>query len=206
MKSNRIFLIAAFTPALVLAAVAQTPPPSPPPPPPGPAAPLQPPTAPAFVQTGVPATHSSRVSAVVYGPQGEIQGLTLRNGVSVSLPPDLGMRLQSSVIKGARVQVNGTQQVVAGQTSLIAQSITANGQTFIATQPAPDRGPGIAGGVPPPLPPPPAGPQGPGGPRAWRGPGGPPPPPPAGAGAPPPPPPPDGAAPPPAPPPPPPQM
>jgi hypothetical protein len=161
MKPNRIFLIAALSPALVLAAVAPTALPAPPPPPPGVAAPLQPPTSPALIQTGAPATHSSRVSAVVYGPQGEVQGLALRNGVSVSLPPDLAMRLQSSVIKGARVQVSGTQQVIAGQTSLIAQSITTNGQTFIATQQAPDRGASIAGGVPPPPPPPPAGPQGP---------------------------------------------
>jgi hypothetical protein len=177
MKSTRIFLIAALSPALVLAAAAQAPPPAPPPPPLGEAAP-PPPSVP--VQQGVTATHNSRVSAVVYGPQGEIQAFTLRNGIAVSLPPDVGMRLQSSVIKGTRVQVSGIQQVIAGQTSLIAQSVTANGQTFVAAPATPDLGPGIAGGAPPP-PPPPAGPQGPGGPRGRRGPGVAPPPPPNGA-------------------------
>jgi hypothetical protein len=209
MKSTRIFLIAALSPALVLAAAAQAPPPAPPPPPPGAAPPL-PPAASVPVQQGVTATHNSRVNAVVYGPQGEIQAFTLRNGIAVSLLPDVGMRLQSSVIKGTRVQVSGIQQVIAGQTSLIAQSITANGQTFVAAPATPDLGPGIAGGTPPP--PPPAGPQGPRGPRGRRGPGAPPPPAPDGAAPPPaPPPPPDGAVPPPpppvgTPPPPPPQM
>jgi hypothetical protein len=196
MKSTRTFLILALSPALVVAAAAQVPPPAPPPPPPGASVPQQP---------GVTATHNSRVSAVVYGPQGEIQAFTLRNGIAVSLPPDLGMRLQSSVIKGTRVQVSGIQQVIAGQTDLIAQSITANGQTFVAAPATPDREPGIAGGTPPP--PPPAGPQGPRGPRGRRGPVAPPPPPDGAAPPPPPPvsagalppPPPDGAAPPPPP-------
>ncbi|MBB5345090.1 hypothetical protein [Tunturibacter empetritectus] len=203
MKSTRIFLIAALSPALVLAAAAQAPPPAPPPPPPGAAAPPPPPGASVPVQQGVTATHNSRVNAVVYGPQGEIQAFTLRNGIAVSLPPDVGMRLQSSVIRGTRVQVSGIQQVIAGQTSLIAQSITTNGQTFVAAAPAPpDLGPGVARGTPPP--PPPAGPQGPRVPRGRRAPGAPPPPPPDGAA----PAPPDGAVPPPVgtPPPPPPQM
>jgi hypothetical protein len=200
MKSIRILLLAALSPTVVLAAAAQAPPPAPPPPPPGVAAPPPPPAASMPLQPGMSAIHSSRVSAVVYGPQGEVQAFTLRNGIAVSLSPDLGMQLQSSVIKGTRVQVSGTQQVIAGQTSLIAQSITANGQTFVAVPPTPDRGPGLAVGTPPP----PVAPQGPRGPR---GPGAPPPPPSDGAAPPPPPPvgsrvsppppPPDGAAPPP---------
>jgi hypothetical protein len=178
MKSTRIFLIVALSPALVLAAAAQAPPPAPPSPPPGAAAALPLSTASGPVQQGVIATHNSRVNAVVYGPQGEIQGFTLRNGIAVSLPPDVGMRLQSSVIKGTRIQVSGKQRVIAGQTSLIAQSITANGQIFASAPATPDRGPGIAGGTPPPPPPPPpGGPQEPRGPRAHRGPGVPPPPP-----------------------------
>ena len=172
MNPNRIILIAALTPVLALTAGAQTPAPPSPPPAPGAAAPPPALAAPAPTQFGVPATYSSRVSAVVYGPRGEVQALTLRNGVAVSLPPDFGARLQSSVVRGARIQVSGTRQVIAGQTSLIAQSVTANGQTFIAAAPAADQGPAAAGATPPP------------------------PPPSAGAGAPPPPPP-DGAAPPP---------
>jgi hypothetical protein len=189
MKHNRIILIAAFAPVLALPAGAQTPAPPPPPPAAG-AAPPPALAAPVPAQSGVPATYSSHVSAVVYGPQGEVQALTLRNGVAVSLPPDFGLRLQSSVVRGARIQVSGTRQVIAGQTSLIAQSVTANGQTFIAAAPAADEGPAAAGATPPPPPF--------GGPRGPRGAGAPPPPPPppAGAGAPPPPPP-DGVAPPP---------
>jgi hypothetical protein len=195
MNPNRIILIAALTPVLALTAGAQTP--APPPALPGATAPTPPLATPVPTQFGVPATYSSHVSAVVYGPQGEVQALTLRNGVAVSLPPDFGVRLQSSVVRGARIQVSGTRQVIAGQTSLIAQSITANGQTFIATAPAPDQGPDTAGAAPPRPPPV-------GGPRGARGPGAPPPPP---IGAPPPlvgasappPPPPCGAAPPPPP-------
>src|ERR1700761_4890107 len=191
MKPNQVFLIAALSPFALAAAAAQNvPPPSPPQPPSAAAAPQQ-------LPQGSPATYTSRVSAVVYGPQSEVQGLVLRNGVAVSLPPDLAMRLQSSVTKGARVQVSGMQQVIAGQTSLSAQSVAAGGQTFIATQPPPDRGTAIAGAAPPPPPPPVRPPD----PRARRGPAGPPPPPPppapAAAGiAPPPPPPADADAPP----------
>ena len=173
MKPNRIFFLAALSPALILAAVAQNPVP-----PPLPAAPgaLASPSARELVpQQGAFATRSSRVNAVVYGPQGEVQALVLRDGVAVNLPPDLGMRLHAGIAKGVRVQVSGTQQVIAGQTSLMAQSVTANGQTFVATQPLPDRGPGLAGNGPPP--PPPGGPGALRGPRGRRDPGGPPPPP-----------------------------
>jgi hypothetical protein len=173
MNPNRLYLIAALSPVLALAAAGQTPPPAPPPPPANVSAP-QPPLPMAQIQGGVSATHSSRVSAAVYGPQGELQALTLRDGVAVTLPPDLGMRLQSNVIRGTRVQVSGIQRVIAGQTSLVAQSLTTNGQTFVASAPFTDAGPGLAGGTLPP--PPPAGPPDPRGP-AGRGPGAPPPPP-----------------------------
>jgi hypothetical protein len=192
MNHNRIILIAALAPVLALTAGAQTPAVPSPPPAPGTAAPPSALAVPAPTQSGVPATYSSHVSAVVYGPQGEVQALTLRNGVAVSLPPDFGVRLQSSVVRGARIQVSGTRQVIAGQTSLIAQSVTANGQTFIAAAPAADQGPAAAGATPPPPPPF-------GGPRGPRGAGAPPPPPPPTGASAPPPPPTDGAAPPPPP-------
>jgi hypothetical protein len=179
MKSNRLYLIAALSPILVLAAAAQTPPPPP--------VDVSAPPAPSTVQVQgeLPATHISRVNAVAYGPEGEVVALTLRNGVAVTLTPDLGMQLQSSVSKGTRIQVSGLQRVIAGQTSLIAQSLTANGQTFVAAPPTPPERPDIVGGAPPR---PPAGALGPGGPRGPRGQGAPPPPPsPAGATPPPPP-------------------
>jgi hypothetical protein len=190
MKFSHLSLIAALSPVLVLAAAAQAPPPTPPPP----ANASAPPPPMAETQGGSPVTHSSRVNAVVYSPQGDVEALMLRNGVAVALMPDIGTRLQSSVSKGTRVQVSGFERVIAGQPTLIAQSLTANGQTFVA---APAPGPGrteIANGAPPP-PPPAAGPLGRGGPCGLRGPGAPPPPP--NGAAPPPPPPPDGAAPPP---------
>jgi hypothetical protein len=164
MKPNHALLITALSPVLALAASAQNPsvPPS------------LPPAAYGASPLGTAATYSSRISTVVYGPQGEVQALALRNGVAVSLPPDLGAQFQTPIVKGTRVQVSGTQRVIAGQISLLAQSLTANGQTMVASQlPTPDRGTAAA------PPPPPPGPPGPRGAAARRDPGGPPPPPPA---------------------------
>jgi hypothetical protein len=161
MKPNHALLITALGTALALAASAQNP------------------AAYGGSPMGTAATYSSRISAVVYGQQGEVQALALRNGVAVSLPPDLGAQLQTAIVKGTRVQVSGTQRVIAGQTSLLAQSLTANGRTMLASQPpAPDRGAAAVA-------PPPPGTPGPRGPAARRGPGGPPPspPPPAADGA-----------------------
>jgi hypothetical protein len=164
MKPNHALLITALSPVLALAASAQNP--SVPPP--------LPPAAYGASPLGTAATYSSRISTVVYGPQGEVQALALRNGVAVSLPPDLGAQFQTPIVKGTRVQVSGTQRVIAGQISLLAQSLTANGQTMVASQlPNPDRGTAAA------PPPPPPGPPGPRGAAARRDPGGPPPPPPA---------------------------
>jgi hypothetical protein len=164
MKPNHALLIPALSLVLALAASAQNP--SVPPP--------LPPAAYGASPLGTAATYSSRIRTVVYGPQGEVQALALRNGVAVSLPPDLGAQFQTPIVKGTRVQVSGTQRVIAGQISLLAQSLTANGQTMVASQlPTPDRGTAAA------PPPPPPGPPGPRGAAARRDPGGPPPPPPA---------------------------
>jgi hypothetical protein len=194
LNKNRIILIAALSPVLTLAALGQAPPP-----PPADVAAPQPPLPMAQVQGGLSATHSSRVAAVVYGPQGEVLGLTLRDGSAVTLSPDLGMRLQSNIIRGSRIQVSGIQRVIAGQTSLVAQSLTANGQTFVALGTPADPRLGFAGGAPPPPPADPRGPRGPAGRRPGPPPppdgAAPPPPPPPDAGGPTPPPPPAGAAP-----------
>src|SRR5260370_38631111 len=112
MKSIRILLIVALSPTLVLAAAAQVPPP---PPPPGVGAPPPLPTASVPLLSGGTTTHNSRGSAVVYGPQGEVQAFTFRNGIAVSLSPNLGMGLQSSVLKVTRLQVSGLEQSIAGQ-------------------------------------------------------------------------------------------
>ena len=211
MKFNRLYLAAALSPMLVLAAGAQPAPPAPAPPPADASTPPPPP----LLQAGSATTRSSRVNTVIYGPQGEIQALTLRDGVVVTLPPDLASRLQSSIIRGRRIQVSGVERVIAGQASLVAQSLTANGQIFSAMPARPGTVVGIT--PPPPRPGGPGGPEGPGaplglvGPPDRRGPTAPPPPAPNGATPPPPapalgnvdappPPPPNRAAPPPPPP------
>jgi hypothetical protein len=152
MKPNHALLMTALIPVLTLTASAQNP--SAPPPAGFAASPM-----------ATSAIYKSRISTVVYGPQGEVQALALQNGVAVSVPPDLGAQLQGSIVRGARVQVSGTKRVIAGQTSLLAQSVTENGRTMVASPAA----------APPPPPP---GPPAPRGPADRRGPAGPPPPPP----------------------------
>jgi hypothetical protein len=142
MKPNHALLMTALIPVLTLTASAQNP--SAPPPAGFAASPM-----------ATSAIYKSRISTVVYGPQGEVQALALQNGVAVSVPPDLGAQLQGSIVRGARVQVSGTKRVIAGQ----------NGRTMVASPAA----------APPPPPP---GPPAPRGPADRRGPAGPPPPPP----------------------------
>jgi hypothetical protein len=167
MKPNHALLMTALIPVLTLTASAQN-------------SSAPPPAAFAMPPMATSAIFKSRIITVVYGPQGEVQALALQNGVAVSVPPDLGAQLQGSIVRGARVQVSGTKRVIAGQTSLLAQSVTEDGRTMVASPAA----------APPP---PPQGPPGARGPADRRGPSGPPPPPPAspdGAAAPAPPPPP----------------
>lgn len=168
MKLNRVVLTIVLGSATVFAAAAQIPPPSP-------AAPEA-----SAVQ---PVKHTSRISAVVYGPQGELQAIVLRDGIAVSVPPDLGLRLRPAIARGTRVQVSGSQQYINGQPMMAAQSVLANGQSFVASQPPQSFGAGPAVNPPPPAPcgsaPPPPPPNGVSVP----------PPPSPGAGAPPPPPP-----------------
>lgn len=128
---------------------------APPPPPPVGYAPAPPPTATAgLVAGGAPVTRTSHVRTIIYGPQGEVQGLTLRDGVAVSVPPDLGIQLRGVLNRGTLIQVSGQQQAIGGETTLFAQSVTANQQTF-ASAPPPT---GAPAGSPPPPPPPPGGP------------------------------------------------
>jgi hypothetical protein len=105
MKPDHALLITVLSPVLALAATAQ----NPPAPPPLPSA------AYGASTMGAAATYSSRIRTVVYGPQGEVQALALRNGVAVSLPPDLGAQLQTAIVKGSRVQVSGTQESSPGK-------------------------------------------------------------------------------------------
>ncbi len=126
-------------------------PPPPPPPPPVGYAPAPPPTATAgIVAGGTPVTRTSHVRTIIYGPQSEVQGLTLRDGVAVSVPPDLGIQLRGVLSRGTLIQVSGQQQAIGGETVLFAQSIVANKQTFATAPPLTG-----APAEPPPPPPPP---------------------------------------------------
>lgn len=123
---------------------------APPPPPPVGYAPAPPPTATAgIVAGGTPITRTSHVRTIIYGPQGEVQGLTLRDGMAVSVPPDLGIQLRGVLSRGTLIQVSGQQQAIGGETVLFAQSIVANKQTS-ASAPPPT---GAPAGSPPPPPP-----------------------------------------------------
>ena len=186
MKPNSFALVAAFAPALAIAAIAQ--------------APVALPSGSTRTAVASPTAASdpavnrhSRVSSVAYGPQGEIQSLTLKNGETITIAPGLGQQLRSAVHKGTSLQVSGLEQTASGQRTLLARSVTVKGQTYTAdTQagpatpaPATDAAPPPPDGAAPPdpaalppsegaAPPPP--------------PPGPPPPPPSSGGAPPPPP------------------
>src|SRR5580698_9470713 len=118
MKLNRVFITVALSSITAFSGVAQVPPP------PSPGAPL--------ASSGQLVTRTSRVGTLVYGPQGELLAMVLRNGIAVTVPPDLGKRLKSAVSKGTRVQVSGIQQVFNGQPRMVAQSVLANGQRFAA--------------------------------------------------------------------------
>jgi hypothetical protein len=129
-----------------------------------------------------PYAGSGTIGSLNYGPQGEINGFVLQNGVLARTPP-FGASDVSVVKPGANIAVSGFARITAsGRTVVDVQTITANGQT-IAMNAAPPDAPGPGRG----------GPAGPGrGPGAGRGPreAGPPPPPNPGAPPPPPPPPP----------------
>ena len=186
MRLKQAILLTAFGELALLTACAQTPMTGAPPPPPAAAAAPAPagmPGAPgAPTALGATLIRSGRVRDIVRGPQGEVQALVLRDGATVSVPPDLGANL-NGIAKNARVRVTGTQPGGNSQGTLMAQSVEWNGQQFAATA-APPPPNGAAPPPPPPSDPMTAGPRG-------RGPGrrpGPPPPPPADGAAPPPPP------------------
>ncbi|MDQ6678417.1 MAG: hypothetical protein M3Z09_14115 [Acidobacteriota bacterium] len=89
------------------------------------------------------------------GPNGETNGVVLRDGTMVTFPPESGARLRSLAKEGSRITVSGTRRSGAsGQVGVDAQTITANGQTITvpaAPPPAP-AGPGAQAGSGPPSP------------------------------------------------------
>jgi hypothetical protein len=114
-----------------------------------------------------PYAGSGVIRSLNYGPQGQIDGFVLQNGVLARTPP-FGASDLSVLRPGAGISLSGFARTTAsGRTVVDVQSITANGQT-IAMNAAPPAGPARGG------------PRGPGrGPAAGRGPrdAGPPPPP-----------------------------
>jgi hypothetical protein len=84
----------------------------------------------------LPATRST-VTHLLVNPHGDLDGLLLRNGLEVHVPPHLSPALEGRIRVGDRVQVNGVR--VRGQSLLVAVAIhPAQGQPVI------DEGPGAA--------------------------------------------------------------
>ena len=140
--------------ALSASALAQAPPAGGPPAPGG--------LAPAPMSGGSNATISSRIRAYNPGPGGEVRSLYLADGAVVDLSPDLGRSVGAAVRRGERVRVSGLRSSLDGQTVIAAQSLTLDGQAFVAQAGVPP----LVGGdrlLPPPpapgAPPRQAGPQ-----------------------------------------------
>lgn len=110
------------------------------PPPPaacGPEAPPPPPTAAASPTT--PAiTVRNTIRQFNFGPEGEISGFLLSNGMQVNLPPEVSEQFPSLAKLKSEVSISGyPRQTASGKTILDATSITAGGQSImIPTQPA----------------------------------------------------------------------
>jgi hypothetical protein len=105
-----------------------------------------------------PYAGESTIRQINYGPQGEINGFLLANGVLAHTPP-FGANDASLLKPGARISVSGFAHVTpAGLTVVDVQSLTANGQTLaLNLPPAPPPRPRrrLRPGPPPPPPPPP---------------------------------------------------
>jgi hypothetical protein len=111
-----------------------------------------------------PYAGSGVIRSLNYGPQGEVNGFLLQNGI-IALTPPIGTDDVSVVKPGASISVSGFARTTpTGRRVVDVQTITANGQT-IAMNPVPlspvgpgprpgrglRRGPGL-GAVPPPPP------------------------------------------------------
>ncbi len=145
-------------------AAAPPPPPDGPPPPPrgrrpGPPAPAPcgpdaPPPAREAAYPQVPAASvRGSIRQFNYGPEGEISGFLLSNGMQVNLAPEMSEQIVAAAKLKSEVTVTGYQrQSATGKAILDAITITAGGQTIAA--PA-----GAAGQRSGPPPPPANGPQ-----------------------------------------------
>ncbi|MGH9582343.1 MAG: hypothetical protein ACRD4O_05360 [Bryobacteraceae bacterium] len=109
-------------------------------------------------QPGAPAPYigTGTIRQLNYGPQGEVNGFVLQNGMIAQMPP-FGANANSILKPGMRIGVSGFEEAApSGATVIHVQSIGVNGQTlnFNAPPPAPMGGP--AGAPPPPPQAPPA--------------------------------------------------
>ncbi len=105
-----------------------------------------------------PYAGQSTIRQINYGPQGEVNGFLLANGVLAHTPPFSAN--DASLLKpGARISVSGFAHITpAGLTVVDVQSLSANGQTLalnLPPAPAPRPRRGLRPGPPPPPPPPP---------------------------------------------------
>jgi hypothetical protein len=135
------------------------PPPAPPrrerrPAPPSPLAACGPDAPPPQRASAYPQAPASTVRGSIrqfnYGPEGEVSGLLLSNGMLVSFPPETGEQIATVAKVKSEVIIAGYQrQSATGKTILDAITITANGQTIAVPV-----GPAGLRNAPPPPPPP----------------------------------------------------
>jgi hypothetical protein len=110
-----------------------------------------------------PYAGSGTIRAMNYGPQGEINGFVLQNGLIARTPP-FGSSGVSVIKPGASISMSGfARPTPSGRTVVEVQTITVNGQ-IIAMNSNPPAGPGprpglrVRGAAPlSPPPPPPSG-------------------------------------------------
>jgi hypothetical protein len=124
-----------------------------PPPPPAACGPDAPPPQRASAYPQAPAsTVRGSIRQFNYGPEGEVSGLLLSNGVLVSFPPETGEQIATVAKVKSEVIIAGYQrQSATGKTILDAFTITAEGQTIAVPV-----GPAGPRNAPPPPPPPPS--------------------------------------------------
>ena len=118
-----------------------------------------------MVQPSPPAPYAGNgvIRRLNYGPQGEIDGFVLQNGLFAKTPP-FGASNNSVLKPGASIALSGFAHTTPfGKTVVDVQSITVNGQTIALNTVPPEPPPAGPGRRPGPgsadaPPPPPAGP------------------------------------------------
>jgi len=109
-------------------------------------APAQTPAPPPAGPTNI-ITENSRVNRFVAGPGNRMEGLLLRNGTFVVLPPGLSSRMPIDIARDSTITVTGDEFTYQGSRTIHAQSILIAGVVYRDVPPP-------APAAPPPPPPP----------------------------------------------------